>query len=338
MLVSGRASCFHELVNGSSQLRLVVGEDSHLRWSRLSLLENDSLEFQFVDGASAVLNQLDGSRSVLRGAIMAPGGRLGIISPTGTISLQDSTRIEAASILLSNHALDHPGAFLNQKSYRLKASNEARLTVRGNLLTSGDLIVASSGFLTTSNARLTSNEGRIALAAGNQLEVRPGSSQPILNRSTNDSVISVNAPLRSRNSIQVDATKRIVLGNALSTTSPEGTIYVRVDNDGLIDSGGASLPVNGFLTLSGPVDDKVTPVRPNEGDNASSAAPSMSQLPTLKKGIRKTKYKSASVHVRSGRKTTTTRATSVRRKPVASSGKIALRSSSFFGLRSRSSK
>jgi hypothetical protein len=136
----------------------------------------------------------------------------------------------------------------------------------------------------------------------------------------------------------VDATKRIVLGNALSTTSPEGTIYVRVDNDGLIDSGGASLPVNGFLTLSGPVDDKVTPVRPNEGDNASSAAPSMSQLPTLKKGIRKTKYKSASVHVRSGRKTTTTRATSVRRKPVASSGKIALRSSSFFGLRSRSSK
>jgi hypothetical protein len=337
-LVKGRASCFHELVNGSSQLRIIIGEDSHLRWSRLSLLENDTLDFQFVDGASAVLNQFDGSRSVLRGTIMAHGGQLGIISPTGAISLQDSTQIEADSLLLSNHALDDPSAFLRQEPYRLTSNKESRLTVRGNLLTSGDLIVASSGFITTSNARVTSRGGNIGFATGNQLEIRPASSQPVLNRSTNDSVISLNAPLQSRNSIQIDATSRIVLGNALSTTSPGGTIFVRVDNDGLIEAGGSSFPVNGFLNLAGPVDDKVTPVEPNEGDNASSAAPSMSQLPTLKKGIRKTKYTSASVHVRSGRKTTTTKATVARKKSGSSTGKIAMRSSSFFGLRSRSSK
>lgn len=337
-LVSGQATCFHELINGSSHLKLTLGENSHLRWSRLSLLEGDALEFQFVDGASAVLNQLAGGRSVLRGTILSPGGSLGLVSPVGTISFQDSTRIEAKSLLISNHTPSNPTAFLNGQNYQLTSTDNARLTVRGSLSTTGNLIVTSSKFLTTSNAGLTSSSGTIALAAGNNLTVNPTSPTPILNHSTNDSSISLHAPLRARSSIQIDATNRILLGNALSTTSPQGKIYVRVDHDGLIETEINPLPVTGHLILSGPVSDDVTIINPNEGDNASSASPSMSQLPTLKRGNRRMKYKSAPVHVRSGRKVTSTRAVPSRKKTSTTKGKIALRSSSFFGLRSHSTK
>lgn len=339
-LVSGQGTCFHELINGSSRLRLTLGENSHLRWSQLSLLEGDLLEFQFVDGANAVLNQLDGSRSVLRGTISAPEGSLGMISPTGTLSFQDSSRIEAGSLLLSNHSLSDPAAFLNGQGYQLTAVDSARLTIRGDLLTSGDLIVASSGFLTASNATITGSSGSVVLAAGNKLNVDPSSPTLITNQSSNDSSISLNAPLRAGNSIQLDATNRILLGNALSTTTPQGKIYVRVDQDGLIESQVNPLPVIGKLTLSGPVSGDVTPINPNDGDNASSAVPSMSQLPTLHRGDRAAKYKSAPVHIRSGRKTSTSQAALPQKKATTSvtQGKIAMRSSSFFGLRSRSTK
>lgn len=340
-LVSGQATCFHELINGSSRLKLTLGENSHLRWSRLSLLEGDSLEFQFVDGANAVLNQLDGSRSVLRGTISAPGGSLGFVSPTGTISLQETSRIEARELLISNHTLPDSRAFLEGHAYQLTSTDNARLTIRGTLLTTGNLIVTSSGFLTTSNATITSSTGTVAVAAGNKLAVDPSSLTPITNQSSQDSSVSLNAPLQAGNSIQVDATNRILLGNALSTTTQEGKIYVRVDHDGLIETQINPLPVIGQLTLSGPLSDDVTTIDPNEGDNASSAVPSMSQIPTLKRGTRKAKYKSAPVHVRSGRKTTTTQAALPRKKATpsaATKGRIAMRSSSFFGLRSKSSK
>lgn len=337
-LVSGQATCFHELINGSSRLRLSLGKNSHLRWFRLSLHEGDALNFQFINGADTVLNQLDGSRSVLHGAILSPGGHLGLVSPTGTISLQGSTHIEARSLLLSNHTLSDPKAFLNEQNYQLTSIDNARLTVRGNLSTTGNLIVTSSSLLTTSNAGLTSSTGTIALAAGNNLTVNPSSRTPIVNNSTNDSSVSLHGPLQARNLIQIDATNRILLGNALSTALPQGKIFVRVDHDGLIEPEINPLPVTGHLTLSGPVSDDLTVINPNEGDNASSAAPSMSQLPTLKRGSRRASYKSAPVHVRSGRKITTTRAAPPRKKTVTSKGKLALRSSSFFGLRSRSSR
>lgn len=337
-LVTGQATCFHELLSGSSRIELNVTADSHLRWSQFAIGEGDVLEFQFQDGASAVLNQFDGARSILGGTILARGGRLGLLSSEGTLSLQETTRIEAQSLLISNHRLLEPSAFLRGEAYQLSSPESARLTLRGEISTRDQLVVTSSGLLTASNARITSSDGSIALGAGDSLSVDPSSRMPITNASSNVSSLSVNAPLQAGQSIQLDATRGVLLGNAISTTAPTGRIYVRVDQDGLIETQGNPLPVTGEAIFTGPVSEAATLIFPNEGDNASSAVPAMSQLPTLKRSSRKANYQSAPVHVRSGQKMTSTQAAQPQEKVIPQKRRIALRSSSFFGLRSSSKK
>jgi len=165
--VAGQASISE---SGADRLSVTAGPKSVLSWDSFSIGSNEAVHFDLPSEASAVLNRVRGDfPSELFGSLLS-NGKVYLINPNGVIIGADA-RINTGEFIAS--ALDVLNdSFLNEDGLRFAGDSTQGVVNLGTIECAGGRIALIARKV-ENHGLLKTREGRVALAAGSEVLIKP---------------------------------------------------------------------------------------------------------------------------------------------------------------------